>query len=305
MADKPAAEVRIDEELVRRLVKAQAGTIPGAAAMVLTRTASGWDSEVWRLGEALAVRLPRRALAAPLVLHEHRSLAVVGPSIEATGVRVPAPIVRGAPSEGYPWAWSVVPWIDGTHGIDVMRPERAGWADQLAAALAALHVPAPADHPVNPVRGVPLATRAAAFGERLGSLADSRVVGTAEARALADAWESGLASPAWSRPPVWIHGDLHPGNLVADGGRLVGIIDFGDVTGGDPAYDLAVAWLAFEPAGRTRFIDATGDRYDSATWVRARAWAAAVTAMLLIHSDDEPDYAAAGRSALEEIVSGI
>jgi aminoglycoside phosphotransferase (APT) family kinase protein len=102
--------------------------------------------------------------------------------------------------------------------------------------------------------------------------------------------------------PLWIHGDLHPANVVAIGPRLVGIIDFGDVTAGDPAYDLAVAWLAFDDEGRARFIAATDGRYDDPTWMRARAWAVAVAIMLLAHSDDEPAYAELGRAAFREIV---
>jgi aminoglycoside phosphotransferase (APT) family kinase protein len=304
VADKPAAEVAIDEALVRRLLADQASMIPDAAARPLVRVAAGWDSEIWRLGDDLAVRLPRRALAAPLVLNEHRSLAVLGPAIEATGVRVPAPLVHGAAGELFPWPWSVVPWIGGTRGMEVPRSVRAGWAEALAAALAALHLPAPPDHPVNPVRGRPLATRADVFAERLAALAAARSVSAREVAALAAAWAEGVTAAAWSRPPVWIHGDLHPGNLVAEGARLVGIIDFGDVTGGDPAYDLAVAWLAFDRAGRARFVAACGDRYDRSTWTRARAWASAVAVLLLMHSDDDPDYAALGRSALEEIASG-
>ena len=42
---------------------------------------------------------------------------------------------------------------------------------------------------------------------------------------------------------VWIHGDLHPGNLLVRDGRLSGVLDFGDVTAGDPATDLSVGWM--------------------------------------------------------------
>lgn len=304
MPDKPPAEFIIDESLVRRLLIAQAGdAVADAAALPLTKVAEGWDSEIWRLGTALAVRLPRRTLAAPLVVNEHRSLPLIGPALEATGVRVPAPIVRGRPGEGYPWAWSVVPWIDGVHGIDVPRSARTGWSPRLADALGALHVPAPEDHPVNPVRGLPLATRDAAFSERLAGLASSAVITPHEADALRSRWTAGLAAAPWARAPVWIHGDLHPGNLVADAGTLVGIIDFGDVTAGDPAYDLAVAWLAFDQRGRDTFIAASGERYDASTWVRAHAWAGSIAVTLLTHSDDNPDYAALGRDSLAEVIA--
>ena len=101
---------------------------------------------------------------------------------------------------------------------------------------------------------------------------------------------------------MWIHGDLHPGNLLTAHGRLSGIIDFGDVTAGDPAYDLAVAWLAFDPAGRERFLAATGGGYDAPTWRRAHAWAASIAVVLLVHSDDNPDYAQLARGAVREVL---
>jgi aminoglycoside phosphotransferase (APT) family kinase protein len=100
---------------------------------------------------------------------------------------------------------------------------------------------------------------------------------------------------------MWIHGDLHPGNLIADGGSLRAIIDFGDVTSGDPAYDLAVAWLAFDADGRDAFRRATAGRYDDDAWRRARAWAAAVAVLLLAHSDDEPAYATLAAETLVEL----
>lgn len=303
MPDKPLAEIRIDAGLVRALLVAQAAAaIPDAALLPLEKVAEGWDSEVWRLGQDYAVRLPRRQLAAPLVLHEHRALPSIARRLASTGVRVPEPIVTGAPDEGYPWAWSVVPWIDGERGMDVPRSVRGGWAATLAHALRALHVVAPADHPVNPVRGHALETRDAVFHERVAGL---RAAGTLDPRTadeLTSIWQAGVAAPVWERDPVWIHGDLHPGNLVARGGELRGIIDFGDVTAGDPAYDLAVAWLAFDAPGRQDFVLATGGDYDAATWCRARAWAAATVVVLLAHSDDAPDFAALAREAAPEVV---
>jgi aminoglycoside phosphotransferase (APT) family kinase protein len=300
--DKPAAEIAIDAALVRSLVVSQAThAIPDAADLTLEKVAEGWDSEVWRLGEDAAVRLPRRAVAAPLVLHEQRALPEIAQRLAATGLRVPEPIVAGRPDAAYPWAWSIVPWIDGARGLDVPRPARTGWAPKLAGALRALHVAAPADHPVNPVRGRPRETRDAVFHERLGGLRRAAMLDDATADELQRIWRAGVRAPVWHQAPAWVHGDLHPGNLVAYGGELRGIIDFGDVTGGDPAYDLAVAWLAFDARGRQDFVAATGRTYDADTWRRARAWAAAVAVVLLTHSDDAPDYAALAHDAIPEI----
>ena len=304
MPDKPVAEVLIDEAVIRRLLAAQAiPVIPDALRLPLVKVAEGWDSEVWRLGARHAVRLPRRALAAPLVLHEQQVLPQIADRLAATGVRVPAPVVSGTPAAGFPWSWSVVPWIEGERGMDVPRAGRSGWAPTLAAVLGSLHVEAPADHPVNPVRGRPLVTRAGAFRDRIAALRDARTLDRTVGDALEAVWQTGLSAAPWERAPVWIHGDLHPGNLVSRDGSLVGLIDFGDVTAGDPAYDLGVAWLAFDADARAEFVSATGGRYDTATWQRAHAWAAAVVLMLLLHSDDDPDYRALATDAATEVVS--
>ncbi|HYI32970.1 MAG TPA: aminoglycoside phosphotransferase family protein [Glaciibacter sp.] len=299
MPDKPSAEIVIDEDLVRALVASQADSIPDAATLPLVHIADGWDCSIWRLGSHLAVRLPRRALAAPLILHEQQVLAGIAARLKASGVGVPAPVVEGRPGHGYPWSWSVVPWFSGSSGLGIPRRARIGWAVPLARALIALHVSAPRDHPLNPVRGVPLVLRAEAVDARFASLQ-----GRAPADALARArrhWDTALATPPWDRGPVWIHGDLHPGNLVTHGSDLVAIIDFGDVTAGDPAYDLAVAWLAFDAAGRADFQRALRGRYDAADWTRAHGWAAALTLMLLDQSDDNPEYAALGSEVLGEL----
>lgn len=303
MPDKPSAEVRIDEPLVRALLAQAEGFVTDAASVPLRKVAEGWDCEVWRVGDELAARLPRRAVAAPLIAHEQQVLPQIADAVEATGVRLPVPLVAGESAHGYPWRWSLVPWFAGTSGLRVPRSDREGWAGPLARALGALHVPAAADHPVNPMRGRPLADRAPAMVERFALVRTNPSLPADELDAAEDAWARGLAAAPWAAAPVWVHGDLHPGNLVAAGGSLRAIVDFGDVTGGDPAGDLAIAWLAFDACGRARFIAATEGRYSLADWTRAKAWAAAMAVLLLAHSDDEPAYGALGAESLHEVSS--
>lgn len=299
MSDKPRAEFTIDEHLIRGLLSEQD---PARSDLPLRKAAEGWDCEVWRLGDDLAVRLPRRSLAAPLIEHEQRVLPLIAPGVEAAGVRLPVPVVSGTAGAGFPWPWSIVPWVDGSSGLSVPRALRTGWAPRLARALRALHVPAAQDYPVNPFRGVPLALRSPAVAARIADLRDTW--GESEnLDAIESLWESGLDAAAWDHAPVWVHGDLHPGNLIAGNGELRAIIDFGDVTAGDPAYDLAVAWLAFDESGRRRFIAGFGDIHGPATWMRARAWAGAVALMLVAHSDDNPAYAALGADTLHELTT--
>lgn len=293
MADSPAAERTLEEAQVRELVRTVS---PELASLPLTRIAEGWDNVTWRLGTGFAVRIPRRELAAPLIRHEHRALPQLAMHLAAAGVRTPLPVFAGEPTSAFPWPWSIVPWLPGRQVLGLPRHRNTAWAGQLATALSALHRPAPADAPHNPVRGVRLENRDESIRSRLAEL-PARV-----ATPLAALWKMGLdAAP--SAESVWIHGDLHPGNILVDGDRLVALLDFGDVTAGDPAYDLAVGWLAFDAEGRHVFRRATADRYDEATWLRARAWAAAVSAILCQASDDRDDLRGVGFDTASELIS--
>src|SRR5439155_14751042 len=71
--------------------------------------------------------------------------------------------------------------------------------------------------------------------------------------------------------PVWIHGDLTPGNLLVEQGRLSAVIDFGCLGVGDPACDLMVAWTLL--SGETRDAFRAALAVDDATWARGRGWA--------------------------------
>ncbi len=299
------ADVDVTTQLARALLRAQHPDLLPLADARLETAANGWDNVVLRLGDDLALRLPRREAAAHLVEHEQAVLPVLAPRLP---VPVPAPVrVGGAePALGYPYAWSVVPWFDGETAARTPVARRTAWAPALGRALAALHVPAPSNVPANPFRGVPLADRAPAFAERLGR-ADAETRPVLEA-----AWAAGLAAPAYDGAPVWLHGDPHPGNVVvgvgaADGeDTLAALVDFGDVTGGDPASDLATAWLSFDAEGHEAFraaYAAAGGPTDDATWTRARAWAASLALALLAFPDDHPLMAEVGRHAVVRLAA--
>ena len=101
----------------------------------------------------------------------------------------------------------------------------------------------------------------------------------------------------WGGPPQWLHGDLHAANLLAADGALTAVIDFGDVTAGDPACDLAIAWQLFDAASREEFRRAAGD-VDEDTWGRAEAWALHFAVLYLLHSADSPRLRRMGTRAL-------
>lgn len=122
--------------------------------------------------------------------------------------------------------------------------------------------------------------------------------------AAADAvWEAALAAPEPQGPPVWVHADLQPGNLLVADGRLCAVIDFGCTGLGDPAVDTIAAWYVPPAAARGAFRAALGT--DDATWARGRGWALSIALMELRHYRGTHErMASIARSVLGELAGG-
>jgi aminoglycoside phosphotransferase (APT) family kinase protein len=291
LAGTPGAEVAIDADLVRRLLQAQH---PDLADLPISHAATGWDNEMYRLGEDLAVRIPKRLAGAALILTEQRWL----PTLDDLPLPIPAPVRVGRPGEGYPWSWSVQRWLPG-EPVDLAPPlpgEGAAWGRFLRA----LHRPAPADAPRNPYRGVPLVQRQASFEDRVGTCAAG---GEPVSAAILESWNAALGVPL--EHETWLHGDPHAKNVLTQDGRFSAVVDFGDMCAGDPASDLASVWMLLpERADREACLIAYGALSD-AMLERARGWAAWFGAMLLgAGLVDDPRLAAIGRKTLQRLETG-
>ncbi len=92
--------------------------------------------------------------------------------------------------------------------------------------------------------------------------------------------------------------------MLAVDGRLSGIIDFGDITAGDPATDLSVAWIMFPAAERGTFLDAYGE-VDGGTLARAKGWALSLATAYLAHGADNPTMTSVGVGATNHLLSGL
>jgi aminoglycoside phosphotransferase (APT) family kinase protein len=265
----PAAEVEIDERQARRLLAAQH---PDLADLPIVSIASGWDNHLLRLGDELALRFPRRQLAAQLILNEQRWLPQLK---ERLPLAIPAPVRIGGAQFQYPWAWSVTPWIEG-ETADLAPPD-SNQGELLATFFEALHRPAPADAPHNPYRGMPLGERADEFAGRLTRLRGKTDILDGRVHAL---WSDALAA-ANDTAPSWIHGDLHPRNVLIDKGRLAGVIDWGDIARGDRACDLAAVWMLLPQLESRKRAVAACRSVSEAAWRRARGWALLFAVILL------------------------
>jgi aminoglycoside phosphotransferase (APT) family kinase protein len=225
-------EIEVSAGFIRELLRDQH---PGLADLSLTLGARGWDNQLWRLGDDLAVRLPWATQNADgLLLKEHAWLPAIAPRLP---LPVPVPQRLGQPSERFPRPWIVTTWVAGEPADRAPATRGAEAADTLAAFLAALHQPAPAS---RDRRGRPLADIVEGFARFLKEATDRGLISDPDA--VREVWDDALAAPAWTGPALWLHGDLHPANLLTKDGNFCGVVDFGDMcTGTRP-----VTWL---PAG--------------------------------------------------------
>jgi aminoglycoside phosphotransferase (APT) family kinase protein len=269
-----------------------AAQFPDWADLALDRVPSaGTDNALYRLGDDRVVRLPRIHWAVGGVDKDSRWLPMLAPLLP---VSIPVPLAKGAPAEGYPWEWGVYPWLAGEN------PTPQGVSESLATDVAefveALHRVDLRDGPLA-FRGAPLATRDKPTREAIDALE-----GMIDTDAATAAWEAALEAPEWSGPPVWVHSDVLPGNLLVQGGRLTGVIDFSGIGVGDPACDLMIAWALFSGENREAFRAAL--TVDDATWARGRGHALSQALLFVpyyLHTN--PVGVRTARRAIDEVLA--
>ncbi len=289
-------EVDIDSTLVSWLLAAQ---FPRWAALPIEPIHSaGTDNAIYRLGDDMSVRLPRIEGATGQVDKEQRWLPILAPHLP---LAIPNPLAKGIPGEGYLWHWSVYQWLEGENATIGHITDADQAARDLAQFIAALQRIDPTGGPYpgahNFFRGAPLSTRDAETRAAIASLD-----GLLDTDAVTRAWDIALQAPAWHGPPVWIHGDLSPLNLLVQQGRLSAVIDFGGLGVGDPACDLQIVWNFLST--ETRNIFRAELSVDDATWVRGRGWALSIGLIALpYYQSTNPVLAGIARRAIDEVLA--
>jgi aminoglycoside phosphotransferase (APT) family kinase protein len=293
-----ATEIDTDASLVRRLLAAQ---FPHWADLPIERVRSGGtDNAIYRLGDDMCVRLPRIERATAQIDKEHQWLPKLAPHLP---LAIPLPLAKGMPAEGYPWRWSVCRWLPGDNANVERIADLRHAATSLAQFVAAMQRidttggPRPGAH--NFGRGVPLAMRDADTRAAIAKL--DNLLDTA---AVTAAWDEASNAPAWDGPPLWIHGDLHAGNLLVDHGRLSAVIDFGGLGVGDPAWDFMPAWTLFSQESESRAAFRAALSIDDASWARSRGWALSTSLIALpYYLDTNPVIVAMARHAIDEVLA--
>jgi aminoglycoside phosphotransferase (APT) family kinase protein len=294
MVKMHAGQADVDEDLVRRLVRAQ---FPRWTDLPVKQLASGGTvNAVYRLGDALTVRLPLTAGSVQDIAREVRWLPELAPALPVT---IPTVVASGEPGEGYPWPWAVHEWIDGETPVEGRLASPELIAHDLAGFVKALRSATVESGPAA-YRGVPLAgvdqeTRQAF--EELSHTDEPFDIDLATA-----VWDDALAAPLWTGPACWLHSDLMPSNLLVSGGKLTAVLDFATVGIGDPACDLIPAWNLLPSAARQVFRDAV--QADEAMWRRGRGWALSMAAIQLpYYRTTNPIISGNARYVISEILA--
>jgi aminoglycoside phosphotransferase (APT) family kinase protein len=253
--------------LVGRLV---AGRFPGLADRPVRAFGStGTVNAIYRVGDDLCVRLPLLEEWSESLERELEWLPRLAPHLP---LRIPEPVGRGEPGEGFPLPWAVYRWIEG-RAYEPERDDEVRAAQDLARFVLALRAidtagaPPTGRRPLRELEGTREALEAA-----------QKEIDTPAALT---AWDRALDAPPWNGEPVWIHNDLLPPNLLVDDqhGHLTAVLDFGTAGVGDPAADVVPAWSVFGPAGREAYRTALA--VDDATWDRARGYALHQAALIV------------------------
>src|SRR3984957_5003954 len=240
-----ADEIETKVALMRKLLT---GHLPHWMDLPISRVTSyGTDNDIYRLGDQLAARLPRRpGWAVTQVKLEAKWLPALAPHLP---LALPVQLAMGHPAEGYPFDWAVYEWLPGSDANGTLGDLNQAAADLAAFITALRRLDTTGAHLRLPhARGGPL-TEADETVRRSVAELGNRIDGDAVLRS----WDESLSAPHWDRPDVWVHGDLLPGNLIVVDGRLSAVIDFGGLNVGDPACDLQASWNMFAGESRTTF----------------------------------------------------
>ena len=293
------SEPALDADLVRLLLDEQ---MPQWSAMPLHELpATGTDHRLFRLGDALLVRMPRVGWATDQSDLEARWLPVLAPYLP---VAVPERVAVGRADHGYPWSWSVCRWIPGRAPDRTDSSDLRAIARSLGEFCAALRAIDSTGGPLAGVvnsRGIPLAERDTATRKAILAVSDEL-----DPRATSAAWDAALAVPAYDGPPLWMHADLLAGNLLVDEvdgtTTLSAVIDWGPMAVGDPAPDAATGWALFDASTRAEFRAASG--FDDETWARGRGWALSTALVALpYYRGTSASIAANARATLAAVLA--
>ncbi|WP_194420154.1 aminoglycoside phosphotransferase family protein [Microbacterium abyssi] len=285
------SRVAINETLVQNLVREQ---FPQWSSLPVRAVAEGGnDHRVFRMGEALIVRVPAGVDYIPQVRKEQEWLPKLAPQVPQP---IPSVVGCGRPSELLPAPWSIYKWIEGRRPDPARLSGDVHAAIDLAVFLASLRR---ADATDGPAPGLHSAYRGAPVTQWDDQVRSRFPLLDARERDRAAALWRIATSTSDDEAPVWLHGDVAINNLLVDHqGSLSAIIDFGCSAVGDPSCDTVIYWTQFRGPAQRAFRSTL--ELDDATWARGAGWA--LWKSLIMLTNTAPGQSAFARRVLNEVL---
>lgn len=303
------AEKSVDEALAKLLIEE---SFPGLAPVTLRLLGEGWDNMAYLVNEQFVFRFPRRSIAVPLLLAEHRVLGAIGSKLP-----LPAPVPlyfaepdamvplnkpgrAGVPEpsrqtfQGYGWPFLGYRFIEGITACraNLQEGDRVAMAPLLGRFLKVLHaVPLEearsAGAEPDKIGKLDIPTRIEKTRVRLEELENGALISSGQRCAIEAIFDHAKDLPTRDRECL-LHGDLYARHLLVNHGKLVGVIDWGDVSLGHPAIDLCVMHTFLSGESRGLFLESYGG-VEPATNALARFRAACHCAAVLSYAADVGD----------------
>lgn len=289
-------EVRVTPEVAGQLIVNQ---FPQWSHLPIRAVAAeGTVHAIYRIGDTLAARFPLRALDPSVTRSRLVAEACAARELAACSpVPTPEPVALGEPGQGYPLPWAVQTWVHGRVATDDDPSSSVAFARDLAGFVGALRA--------TDTRG-----RRFSGTNRGGDLKDHddwmqtcfrKSAGLLDAEPLKQLWSEFRQLPR-SGPDVMSHGDLIPGNVLVNDGRLIGILDGGGFGPADRALDLVAAWHLLDRGPRTELRMALGS--GDIEWSRGMAWAfQQAMGLIWYYVESSPPLSRLGRRTLDRLVS--
>ena len=283
-------EINIDIKLVKNLLSQQFSAWKNLNLELIKP--EGTDNVMYRLGDDKVVRLPRRQISSLNVEKEINILPILKPHVS---ISIPEVLAVGKADERYPFSWLICSQLEGKNLDDKNKVDLHQAAIDLGHFVRSMQN-IDSKNGIICKRGESISSRDHEV-RRAIALSDQFF----DTTLLTKLWSNVLQAPVWKGDPVWIHGDLHPGNLLVKNSKISAIVDFGLSGIGDPAVDLMVAWTLLTK--ETREIFRSIVRPDDATWERARGWALFLGVLgCYYYVESNPAFAAIAKKSVDEVV---
>ncbi|MEZ0368404.1 MAG: phosphotransferase [Candidatus Sericytochromatia bacterium] len=258
-AERPwLAEKEVGSELARQLIASQ---FPELEPLSLSHLGTGWDNVVYLVNQTFVFRFPRRSMALDLMDTEWKLLDRLAPELP---LQIPRPLFKGQASESFDWPFAGYSLVPGRTACaaDLTPEQRAVTCQPLAECLKTLHgfdlqVARSLDLPGDTLAKVDIVQRLPKTLSRLETAVSLGLI--RDPQPYHDFIAALPAVTPAPRPLALVHGDLYVRHLVVDaGGRLTGVIDWGDAHLGDSATDLSIVYSFLPPQAHASFWQAYG-----------------------------------------------